>query len=214
MQAPKTRRDERPKRGLVLVVAAVAALALVGAAAGAYFLLRDDSSATESVAQTMRAAGCTFRAVEARPAGTHINDFDARPDEWNTFPPTSGPHHPQWVIWGQYDEPVSLMSAVHNLEHGGIVMLYGRDVPDEQVNELLAFYRDDPTAIVLAPLPELRAKIALTAWYTPSENDPGQGILAECTRFDEDAFEAFRDTYRFHGPESAVIPRGNLEPGM
>ena len=213
MQAPKTRRDERPKRGLVLVAAAVAALALVGAAAGAYFLLRDDTSRTESVAQQMRAAGCTFRAVPALPPGVHISDPDATPKEWNTNPPTSGPHHGQWVIWGQYDEPVPLASAVHNLEHGGIVMYYGRNVTDAEVQQLIGFYRDDATAMLLAPLPSLGDKIALTAWYTPSENDTGQGVLAECTRFDEGAFEAFRDAYRFHGPESSVIPRANLEPG-
>jgi hypothetical protein len=213
VQAPQTRRDERPKRGLVLVVAAAAALALVGAAAGAYFLLRDDTSKTESVAQTMRAAGCTFRTFPARAAGVHIGDPDAKPKEWNSFPPTSGPHHGQWVIWGQYDEPVPLASAVHNLEHGGVVVYYGRGVGDEQVSELVSFYRDDPTAMLLAPLPELGNKIALTAWYTPDPNETGQGILGECTRFDENAFEAFRDAYRFHGPESPVIPRGNLEPG-
>jgi hypothetical protein len=201
VQAPKTRRDERPKRGLVLVVAAVAALALVGAAAGAYFLLRDDTSRTESVAQKMRAAGCTFRTFPARPAGVHISNPDARPKEWNSFPPTSGPHHGQWVIWGQYEEPIQLASAVHNLEHGGIVMYHGRDVPDDQVQELIDFYRSNPNAMLLSPLPSLGDKIALTAWYVPDLEQPGQGILAECTRVDRDAFESFRDAYRFMGPE-------------
>jgi Protein of unknown function (DUF3105) len=187
----------------VLVVAAVAALALVGAAAGAFLLLRDDSSKTESVAATMREAGCTFKTFTALPAGVHISDPEARPEEWNSFPPTSGPHHGQWVIWGQYDEEVPLASAVHNLEHGGIVIYHGPDVPQEEVDRVIEFYRDEPTAMLVAPLEELENRIALTAWYVPdpAEAEQGQGILAECTRFDEGAFESFRDAYQFLGPE-------------
>jgi hypothetical protein len=203
VQAPQTRRDERPRRTLVVVVAAVAALALVGAAFGAYFLLRDDSSKKESVAATMREAGCTFKTFKALPGGVHISDPEARPKEWNSFPPTSGPHTGQPVIWGQYNEEVPLASAVHNLEHGGIVIYHGPDVPQEEVDRLIEFYRDEPAAMLVAPLDELENRIALTAWYVPDpgEADEGQGILAECTRFDEGAFESFRDAYQFMGPE-------------
>ena len=41
--------------------------------------------------------------------------------------------------------------------------------------------------------------------------DESQGILAECTQFDENAFESFRDAYRFQGPER--IPPESLQPG-
>jgi hypothetical protein len=165
----------------------------------------------------MRAAGCTFRTFTGLDPGVHISDPEATPEEWNSFPPTSGPHFGQWVIWGDYDEPVRLAEAVHNLEHGGIVMYYGDDVPEEQVAAVRRFYRDDPTAVLLSPLARLGDKIALTAWFAPAEEGEGQladttqGLLAECTRFDESAFEAFRDAYRFQGPER--IPPESLEPG-
>ena len=42
-------------------------------------------------------------------------------------------------------------------------------------------------------------------------NRPGQGILAECTRFDEGAFESFRDAYQFLGPER--FQPADLVPG-
>jgi hypothetical protein len=208
-----TRKDERSKRGLLFVLVAVAALAVVGAAAGAYLVLRDDTSTSESVEQAMGEAGCTYRTFPARPAGVHISNPDATPKEWNSFPPTSGPHFGQWVIWGDYSEPVRLAQAVHNLEHGGIVMYYGRDVPAAEVDKVRRFYREDPVAMLLSPLLRLGNKIALTAWYTPNPGEEnGQGILAECTRFDEGAFEAFRDAYRFMGPER--IPPESLQPGM
>ena len=197
-----------------MIVAAGLVLAAVAGAA-AYFLLADESKA-ESVSQAMSEAGCTYRVFEGGDSGVHIANPAATPKEWNSFPPTSGPHFGQWVIWGEYDEPVRLAQAVHNLEHGGIAMYYGSDVPAEQVAELRSFYRSDPAAMLVSPLPRLGDKIALTAWHAPSEGDEvlvdeSQGILAECTNFDENAFEAFRDAYRFEGPER--IPPESLQPG-
>ena len=215
MQSPKTRKDQHDRRGLWVILAAVLVLAGVAGAA-AFFLLRGDESKTESVQQAMLDAGCTYRVFDGVPAGAHIANPAATPKAWNSFPPTSGPHYVQWVIWGEYDEPVQLARAVHNLEHGGIVMYYGSGVPDEEVAKLRSFYRSDTTAMLLSPLPQLGDKIALTAWYAPTEGDQvqvdaAQGILAECTRFDENAFEAFRDAYRFQGPER--IPPESLQPG-
>ena len=211
MQAPKTRKEERDRRGLWLIVGAVAALVLVGAAA-AFFLTRGDDSLSESVAQAMEAAGCTYKTYPGLPAGVHISNPNATPKEWNSFPPTSGPHYGQWVIWGEYDQPVRLAQSVHNLEHGGIVMFYGSGVSQDEITKLRSFYREDATAMLLAPLPRLGNKIALSAWYS---SDPAsgesQGILAECTGFNEDAFRTFRDTYRFKGPER--IPPESLQPG-
>ena len=211
MQAPKTRKEERDRRGLWLIVGAVAALVLVGAAA-AFFLTRGDDSPSESVAQAMEAAGCTYKTYPGLPAGVHISNPNATPKEWNSFPPTSGPHYGQWVIWGEYDQPVRLAQSVHNLEHGGIVMFYGSGVSQDEITKLRSFYREDATAMLLAPLPRLGNKIALSAWYS---SDPAsgesQGILAECTGFNEDAFRTFRDTYRFKGPER--IPPESLQPG-
>jgi len=198
-----------------VILAAVLVLAAVAGAA-AYFLLAGDDSKSESVAQAMSDAGCSYKTFAGEASGVHIANPAATPKEWNSFPPTSGPHYGQWVIWGEYDEPVRLAQAVHNLEHGGIVMYYGSDVPAEEIAQLRNFYRSDPAAILLSPLPRLGDKIALTAWYAPTEGDDvlvddSQGILAECTSFDENAFEAFRDAYRFQGPER--IPPESLQPG-
>lgn len=192
-----------------------AALVLAALAAGAaYFLLRGSESTEESVGQAMRDAGCTFRTFPGLDPGVHISDPDSTPKEWNSNPPTSGPHAGQWVIWGEYEEPIRLAEAVHNLEHGGIVVYYGPDVPDGEVAELRSFYRGEPAGMLLSPLESLGDRIALTAWFAPGapeDAESTQGILAECTRFDEGAFERFRDAYRFKGPER--IPEESLQPG-
>lgn len=122
--------------------------------------------------------------------------------EYNSFPPTSGPHNPQWAIWNIYTESIEQLYLVHNLEHGGIVAQYGSGIGEDEVQSITGWYSADPDAVLVAPLPELGDSVALTAWTH----------LLNCSRFDEAAWSAFRDEYRFNGPE--LIPREALKPGL
>jgi hypothetical protein len=212
VQAPQTRRDPRKpidRRMVLLVVGAIVLAAAI--AVGAFFLVRATGGSVD-VAEAMREAGCTYRQVPTV-GRTHIGDADAMPEAWNTFPPTSGPHFGVPAIFGEYEEPLQLARALHNLEHGGVAVNYGDDVPETEVEALRRFYRSDPTGMLLAPLPRLGDKITLTAWTAPVEGEEGtpRGHIAECTRYDEKAFEAFRDELRFKGPER--LPPEALEPG-
>ena len=146
--------------------------------------------------------------------------------KYNSFPPTTGPHDPQPLIFGEYTEPVPQDRLVHNQEHGGIGIQYGPDVPKDVVERLTAWYRTDARGLVLAPLSpkgqgaRLRDKIALTAWTAERENpdDPQsnivkqEGHLAICSTFDEDEFTSFRDRYRAKGPE--LFSLDQLQPGQ
>ena len=129
--------------------------------------------------------------------------------KYNSIPATSGPHHPDPAVWNVYEQPVDEIHLVHNLEHGGIVVQYGHEVRPKTQTAIVEWYRGDPNGIVVAPLPpklermkpELASRIVLTAWQH----------LATCPRFDEAAFESFRDEYRGEGPER--FPVELLEPG-
>ena len=144
--------------------------------------------------------------------------------EYNSYPPSSGPHNPQPLVWGEYDEPVPQDALIHNLEHGGIGVQYGPDVSAETVEELTQWYRDDPNGLVLAPIPsggkaaKVRDRIVLTAWTAertgagPSERiGDMRGRLLTCSGFDEAALSDFRDDYRGKGPEN--FPVAQLTPG-
>ena len=201
VQAPK-RRDDRsggPDRRKLLIAAAIAALLALGAAALVLTLARGgDDGADEALAATLRQAGCTLRTVPAQ-GRQHVpitQDVD-----YDSDPPTSGPHADQWAIWDLYTTPIRQIQGVHNLEHGGIVIQYGDDVSDADVDAIGEFYREDPNAMLVAPYPKLGDRIALTAWTR----------LATCTRWDPEAAAAFRDEYRYQGPER--IPAEDLEPG-
>lgn len=184
----------RRTRWLFLGLGAVILVVGVGIALATTLGGGQDASAALS------AAGCTEQSPPSQ-GRQHVLELEEG-FQYNTFPPTSGPHHPQWAIWNIYDRPVPLIRQVHNLEHGGIVVQYGDEVPAETVSQIEAWYRQDPTALLVAPLPGLNDKVALTAW----------GQLAICPGFDEAAFNAFRDAHIFKGPER--FPENRLQPGM
>ena len=214
MQAPRPRTAARGdggagwRRWLVPIVAGVIALAAVGTVL-AFTVLRDAGGGA------LADAGCVVRTFPAQ-AAEHV-ESPKKDFEYSSFPPTSGPHHPIAAPFGVYDDPVEQFRLVHNLEHGGLVIQYGNRVPQEQVDELLEWYRDDPNGVVIAPLPALNDKITLGAWRLDPEeaeanrNAPGEGVLATCSRFDAGAFDDFAERYAFQGPEA--FPRESLAPG-
>ncbi len=108
-----------------------------------------------------------------------------------------------------------LVQTVHNLEHGGVVIHYGPDVPQAEVDKIRQLYADDPFGLVVAPLATNKDKITLSAWTVPEAaigtSDRGRGWLARCSKFDEDAFNAFIDEHRYQGPER--LPPESLAPG-
>jgi hypothetical protein len=196
---PKQRSASRPRKPrIALVAAGTAALAAAGLAA--VFLRGGEGSGDPT--RALAAAGCTLRTFPEQPA-RHVSDYDAEV-QYNSFPPTSGPHHQRPVIWGAYSESVFTVQGPHNLEHGGVVIYYGADVDAETRSRVHAFYVKSPNGVVLAPLPELGRRIALTAWTK----------LATCERFDDEAFAAFRNAYRGRvGPEARSHPVSVLRPG-
>jgi Protein of unknown function (DUF3105) len=193
------------------------------AAVLAFFLLAGgEGDAAPSGPAALREAGCTFKTAAALPnlrhKGQQLRHVEALPAgfKYNTNPPSSGIHTSQTVIYGLYDQSVPSISAVHNLEHGGIVIRYGPEVSAETVAQIGEFYTEDPNGLVVAPMPGLGNDIALTAWTfdqgrQDEEDYEGEGQLAKCKSFDQDAFEAFVDEYRGKGPERFEV--SDLLPG-
>jgi hypothetical protein len=165
-------------------------------------------------------AGCTLQSFPALPNKADHSDvptLTTKP-KWNSSPPTSGPHYGQTAVWGAYEEPVPLVQTTHNLEHGGVIIHYGPDVPQAEVDQLFAWYNetDEPNGLVISPLPTNGNKITLSAWTAPDPSaggtpDRGNGWLASCTTFEEGAVSAFIGEHRYMGPER--IPPELLEPG-
>ncbi len=172
---------------VVLVVVGVVLGTTLGGGGGA------DTSALD-------AAGCTSETFASQ-GRKHVQELEDG-FKYNSFPATSGPHYPTPAIWNIYTEPIEQIRAVHNLEHGGVIVQYGDKVPDETVAEITAWYESgDRNAILVAPLPTLGDKVALTAWTH----------LATCPGFDQKAFDSFLDANRYNGPER--FPANAMQPG-
>jgi uncharacterized protein DUF3105 len=170
-------------------------------------------------------AGGTLLTRRADAAQQHMSDPNQHVT-YETFPASSGIHNPTTSIWGNYRVPVDPRQAVHNLEHGGVVIWYGPDISAADRGALDAFYEDDPKGVIITPIPDpypgvtypkhdkLGSKIALSVWTAPEGgSERGTVHIATLPKFNERAFAAFRDTFRGKAPErfpvSQMLPGGN-----
>ena len=109
---------------------------------------------------------------------------------YTSFPPTSGPHDTALAPWGASERELPLHTLAANVEAGGIEVLYGDQVSPGWIGSAVGWAAQDPGGVLVAPLPRLHGTIVLAAWRH----------LVRCTQFDDAAFTAFRDAYRFKGP--------------
>ena len=109
--------------------------------------------------------------------GTHQDEVGkfhvATKVDYPSVPPTSGDHWAQPAApapWGVKTSWLPFEVTTHNLEHGGVVILYGPDVTADQVNTLRTYVRQLQAAgfpkMILEPWPDMPkdSKVILTAW--------------------------------------------------
>ena len=224
VQAPQ-RRDTKSSNPLADVprwvwfvsVGVIAGVVLIGV------ILASGGSSTDAKA-AMLAAGCTYKDIKPLPPKKDPTNYHADVPTlttpttglWSTSPPSAGAHYGAWAVWGFYRTPVNPRQVVHNEEHGAVVIWWGPKVPKSTVDQLQAFYNQQPDGVFGTPYAGLGDKIALTAWTgNPADyyhnGDYGTGHIAVCSKFDQKAFDAFRSAYRGKGPEG--IPLSADEPG-
>jgi hypothetical protein len=125
------------------------------------------------------------------------------PIEWSTNPPAIGAHYPIWAGWDRHYPQLERAYYVHNLEHGGVALLYNcpSGCPDvvESLLEIVRTAKSDSTCegvvrhrlIVAADrLLPAEVQVAAVAW--------GKLYTASC--FDPYVATFVRTQYR-HGPE-------------
>ena len=122
---------------------------------------------------------------------------------WSTNPPAIGKHYPTWAPWARaFATPVPRGNYVHNLEHGGVVLLY-RATETTLVQNLSDFgesLAQDALCSgainarwILTPDPLLPAAVSVAAvtW--------GFTYMASC--FDESTLRAFVSDHYAKGAE-------------
>lgn len=121
----------------------------------------------------------------------HIAPGSPRPN-YNSNPPTSGPHFPTTAAWGVHEEIIDDGYLVHNLEHGGIWISYKNPEDQDLVAKLEALANQYQIKVVLTPRPENDAPVALAAW----------GRLLKLQAYDEAAIKKFIKAFVNKGPEN------------
>ena len=98
----------------------------------------------------------------------HVSE--GSPVTYRNNPPASGPHYPVWLRYREYAEAMPRGYWVHNLEHGGIVVLYRPDVSADVVRQVTEAFRAIPAdpacghpRALLTPDPALPRPIAVVA---------------------------------------------------
>jgi hypothetical protein len=151
------------------VVIVVVALILVGRAAGVF----DPPAASNIDASSSQydVAGQTIGTHQQDLGNAHVNAGEKV--SYPSLPPTSGSHwaQPQAPApWGVKTAWLPFEVTTHNLEHGGIVILYSTDLSSDNVTFLRGVVRQLNTAgyakIILEPWPDMPkdSKVILTAW--------------------------------------------------
>ena len=152
----------------VFVIGAIA-LAFLGARAAGVF---DPAAAAFDLnsSEFQVPTGTTIGTQEPILAAEHITP--PAKGNYNTIPPTSGQHWNQQGLapasWGIKDSTLPNEVTTHNLEHGGIVIVYNNLTPTE-TDQLRSIVRTLMNGtyrkIILEPYPALTdAKVALTSW--------------------------------------------------
>lgn len=195
----------RTKPAALLLIAALLALL---AACGS------DDEASTAAADKNDADG----ELHARPLATYAYAAQMFPDEapapgdasnprhvyigqaqYDTDPPTSGPHYAQLVLPGVQDMPVADEVLVHNMEHGYVIVWYNCGYEPALSQDACADLRNQLSAlvvpraaqnahVVLAPDGTMERRIALTAWQFMDAFDG----------FDQARVQAFIDTFECH----------------
>ena len=199
-------------RGCSCIGAAIAGVALGFVAVAALRVASVAVTPTRRRATEWRLPAARSRSAPALAGDHSIQSPAARRTSGTPIRRRRGPHFGIAAIFGIYDEPLELARIVHNLEHGGIFILYGDDVPEETVNELRGVLRRPPDRHGHGPARRLGDEFALGAWVVGRRTRSTTAFLAKCTTFDEDAVSTFFRALQFHGPER--FDPEHLQPGL
>lgn len=203
-----TTRLTRPIRRALATIVAGAALALAGCggdggsdgpAQPTASDIQLPAQKTASLKDATAAAGCVVE--HPKVAGEALHEtrvFAAR--DFNSNPPTSGVHHPQWYEDGVYAPGAvpDLGQLVHTLEHGRIDLQYKTGTPEKTVQQLEALVAEMEGGyhvLLFENTTNMKYQVAATAW----------GQLVGCNEMNDQVFDVirtFRNRYIDKGPEA------------
>jgi len=123
--------------------------------------------------------------------------------QYRNRPPSSGDHYDQPAGYGFFQREIPTGNWVHDLEHGGIVVLYRPDLCDQACQtQLQDTYNSAPSSalfpgtrkMLVGPYQDMDHAVAVVAW----------GWIDDMDAFDKDRILAFYRAHVDKGPEQAL----------
>ena len=189
----KRRRGDSPNLLSFLLGPVGIAIAMVAVIGGLWYRNRPQSVAFEPNTTVGEVAMANIQTFPNQ-GQTHV--APGQPVNYDTDFPTSGPHDPNPVLPGVYNQAQRLEELVHSLEHGNIVVYIDQPGP-EAIDTLTAWAREFSgywDGLVVVPRPGLGEEVVLTAWTHK----------LRLPEFEPEAAATFIDAYRGRGPENPV----------
>lgn len=116
--------------------------------------------------------------------------------DYNSSPPTSGPHYANSQPAGIYDKPVPDGNLIHSMEHGAVILWYKSDISASDIAKLKSIFSSvSASKKIMVPRDSLDIPVALTSW----------GRLLKLQTIDENQIKAFMETNEDRGPEKAPL---------
>jgi hypothetical protein len=182
-KSPNTRKSNSTYR---LLTWGGIALVAIGVLVGLTLLVRSNVALANAPGERIPIQG-----ADHIPDGQQVSNY-------NSDPPTSGPHYASPIPAGFYDAPQEDEYVVHNLEHGHIVISYDCsklsdcEAVKSQLRDLSNSYRNWKVTII--PRENRDAAIGVAAW----------GWLDKLDAYDESRIRQFIDAWRDKGPEKTM----------
>ncbi len=105
----------------------------------------------------------------------HVNPQEVASFQYNSNPPTSGPHLATWVKAGVFDTPQSEGELIHSLEHGYVIISYNCNI-HLGVDSKTIRQRDDKESFLLSySLRILRSPVYAHEEPSSAEATAGEG---------------------------------------
>ena len=172
------------------------------AAAGASLLLAVVVVVALIVRNVQASPGVKLNEIRQPPTAGGIHVAEGTSIHYDYNPPSSGPHYPSPASWGVYPQALAPGTWVHNLEHGGIVVLYQCPSSCTALQaQLQALYTQMPfdgqfqeKKVIITPFSNLDHLLRVQAW----------GWTMPLDTVDTAAIDAFYREHVNKGPE--VIP--------
>jgi hypothetical protein len=178
----RIRQARRAQRNRRFARWGIAILIIGGTGAFITYRVVQDAQLQDRAEQLAQSLGCT--PIQTDPdliAGLTSAQIHSEPfaEGSNGVPATNGRHSspiPPGTV-AVYDQPIPEANAVHNLEHGYVIIYYsaeGENALPDDVRTELEDYVTGQTKILMAPYEGLANSFDLVAWRKIQKCDPGE----------------------------------------